>query len=236
VSAYGDANFRLSSEFTAVAEEVALLTTNKGECQKCGRPLGRINNGNYESYAIRFRLTENETVVVCPDCDRELRNYSENEKTQTLEVKQSLELKAVAWDAVSRHSLDQNIREVLEAIHGMEASDDTRLKIEPLKVENKITENHLKRHVISDVTHLYEGVNSVLDRLSGENRLNVDRLARIIRRMFEDASGNLSSQREIYDMLVDSLFIKCGRKHMDECKVIVSYFVQRCEVFDEITK
>jgi len=94
----------------------------------------------------------------------------------------------------------------------------------------------LNAQITFNVTHYYESVNAALDRLSGENRLNVTKFAMNVRRMFEDACERLSSQSEIYHLLIDSLFDKCGHKHKEACAVIVSYFVQRCEVFNEITE
>ena len=94
----------------------------------------------------------------------------------------------------------------------------------------------MKERVLFDVTQLYEGVNNALDRLAGENKLNVDKFAKSIKRMYEDASESLPSQSAIYNLLVETLFEKTGRKYKEACEIIISYFVQRCEVFDEIAE
>ena len=165
-----------------------------------------------------------------------VRSASEEDKLALLSDKHALENLTVARDAISRYTLEKQIEEVLREVHLMDVTDDTRIKIEPVKVEKKITEKRLKERVLFDVRQLYEGVNSALYRLSGENKLNVDKFAKSITRMYEDASEPLTSQSDIYNLLVETLFDKTGRKYREACEIIISYFVQRCEVFDEITE
>ena len=93
----------------------------------------------------------------------------------------------------------------------------------------------MKKDILNDVRPLYEGVNDILDRLAGESSINVDVFARRVHRMFEDAEGRME-QEELFNMLVDTLYNKTGHKYKRACRIIISYFVQRCEVFNEITK
>jgi hypothetical protein len=132
--------------------------------------------------------------------------------------------------------LEKQIEEVLREITLIDDTGDFGLKTEPVKVERKITDRRLKEKALSHVTRLYEAVNSALDRMSGENKLNVDKFAKSIRRMYEDASETITSQSEIYNLLVTRLYEQTGRKYREACEIIISYFVQRCEVFDEIAE
>ncbi|MEG1926673.1 MAG: hypothetical protein RR415_13105 [Ruthenibacterium sp.] len=226
----------IADEFAIDAHSLALLSETRGTCQKCSRILGIKKEGTDISYAKVVRLFGTDDVILCVECERELQNASEAEKMELLAEKRELETRSAAIDAVSRHEIERRIEDVLREIDGLEVSDDTMLKIKPVKVEQKITEKRLKENILSDVNRLYEGVNSSLDRLSGENKLNVARFTTSIRRMYEDASENLTSQSEIYNLLVDTLFEKSGRKYKEACAIIISYFVQSCEVFNEITE
>lgn len=236
IAAYSKLDVEFAVDLASGANEIAMLTETGGTCQKCGRPLGIKKEDEPVSYAKRIHLSDNEDIIVCVDCEREMHSLSDAERSQLISDKHSLERLVTARDAISRHELETQIMEVLEAIHNMDVTEETKLKIEPIKVEKKITEKRLKDRVLQDVTQLYDGVNSALDYLSGESRLNVDKFAKCVKRMFEDASETLTSQSEIYYALVDDLFVKCGRKHRTACEVIISYFVQRCEVFNEITE
>ncbi len=213
-----------------------MLAETGGKCQKCGRVLGIKKEGNDINYAKVVRLSETDEVVLCVECEREIQSASEEEKLALLSDKRDLENLIIARDATSRYTIERQIEQVLREVNLMDVTDDTQLKIEPVKVENKITEKRLKDRVLFDVRQLYEGVNDSLYRLAGENRLNVDKFAKNVRRMYEDASESHISQSEIYYLLVETLFEKTGRKYRGACEIIISYFVQRCEVFDEITK
>ncbi len=236
LTAYSNFSMETADEIAIDTHSLVLLTETGGKCQKCGRLLGIKKEGNDVNYAKVVHLSQSNDVILCVACEREIQNASEEDKLALLSDKHALENLTVARDAISRYTLEKQIEDVLREVHLMDATDDTRLKIDPVKVERKITEKRLKERVLFDVRQLYEGVNNALDRLSGENKLNVDKFAKNINRMYEDASEPLTSQSDIYNLLVETLFEKTGRKYREACEIIISYFVQRCEVFDEITE
>ena len=236
IKTYSNLSQDTAYEIAIDAHSLVLLAETGGKCQKCGRVLGIKKEGNDINYAKVVRLSETDEVVLCVECEREIQSASEEEKLALLSDKRDLENLIIARDATSRYTIERQIEQVLREVNLMHVTDDTQLKIEPVKVENKITEKRLKDRVLFDVRQLYEGVNDSLYRLAGENRLNVDKFAKNVRRMYEDASESHISQSEIYYLLVETLFEKTGRKYRGACEIIISYFVQRCEVFDEITK
>lgn len=236
LTAYSNFSMETADEIAIDTHSLVLLTETGGKCQKCGRLLGIKKEGNDVNYAKVVHLSQSNDVILCVDCEREIQNASEEDKLALLSDKHALENLTVARDAISRYTLEKQIEDVLREVHLMDATDDTRLKIDPVKVERKITEKRLKERVLFDVRQLYEGVNNALDRLSGENKLNVDKFAKNINRMYEDASEPLTSQSDIYNLLVETLFEKTGRKYREACEIIISYFVQRCEVFDEVAE
>jgi len=236
LTAYSKFSIETADEIAIDARCLVLLTETGGKCQKCGRLLGIKKEGNDVNYAKVVHLSETDDVVLCVDCEREIQNASEEDKLALLSDKHDLEILTVARDATSRYTIEKQIEQVLREVDLMDVTDDTQLKIEPVKVENKIIEKRLKERVLFDVRQLYEGVNNALDRLAGENKLNVDKFAKNVKRMYEDASESLTSQSDIYNLLVETLFEKTGRKYREACEIIISYFVQRCEVFDEIAK
>ncbi|PHV72397.1 hypothetical protein CS063_02665 [Sporanaerobium hydrogeniformans] len=236
ITTYSNLSMETAYEIAIDARSLVLLAETGGKCQKCGRVLGIKKEGNDVNYAKVVHLSETDEVVLCVECEREIQNASEEVKLALLSEKHDLEVLMAARDATSRYTIEKQIEQVLREVDLMDVTDDTQLKIEPVKVENKITEKRLKERVLFDVRRLYQGVNDALDRLAGENKLNVDKFAKSVKRMYEDASESHISQSAIYNLLVETLFEKTGRKYREACEIIISYFVQRCEVFDEITK
>jgi len=236
LTAYSRFSMETADEIAIDSHSLVLLAGTGCKCQKCSRILGIKKEGNDVNYAKVVRLSETDDVVLCVDCEREMQSASEQDKLSLLSEKHDLENLMVAREATSRYTIEKQIEQVLRDVDLMVVTEETQLKIEPVKVENKITEKRLKERILFDVRQLYEGVNNALDRLSGENELNVDKFAKSVKRMYEDASESLTSQSAIYNLLVETLFDKTGHKYREACEIIISYFVQRCEVFDEIAE
>ncbi|HDX7098798.1 TPA: hypothetical protein RQA72_004126, partial [Clostridioides difficile] len=213
ITTYSNLSMETAYEIAIDARSLVLLAETGGKCQKCGRVLGIKKEGNDVNFAKVVRLSETDEVVLCVECEREIQNASEEVKLALLSEKHDLEVLMAARDATSRYTIEKQIEQVLREVDLMDVTDDTQLKIEPVKVENKITEKRLKERVLFDVRRLYQGVNDALDRLAGENKLNVDKFAKSVKRMYEDASESHISQSAIYNLLVETLFEKTGRKY-----------------------
>lgn len=236
VTKYANFIMETADELAPDPHLITLLTESGGKCCKCGRPLAIKKNGNDVYYGKVVPLSESDDIVLCVDCERELQTATSDEKRVLIADKRELENRVIAMDSLYRINLERQIEEVLREVDQIEDTGDFGLKTDPVKVERKITEPRLRDKTLFYVTRLYEAVNSALDRMAGENKLNVDKFAKNIRRMYEDASEILTSQSEIYNLLVTNLYDKTGRKYREACEIIISYFVQRCEVFDEITE
>ena len=126
-----------------------LLAETGGKCQKCGRVLGIKKEGNDVNFAKVVRLSETDEVVLCVECEREIQNASEEVKLALLSEKHDLEVLMAARDATSRYTIEKQIEQVLREVDLMDVTDDTQLKIEPVKVENKITEKRLKERLFT---------------------------------------------------------------------------------------
>ena len=83
---------------------------------------------------------------------------------------------------------------------------------------------------------MYDGVNACIEQLAAENRLNVLKLSKTVRRMFEDAAEEGGSQEDIFRAIAEGIHRQSGKVSISACELLVSYFVQRCEVFDEIAE
>jgi len=232
---YSNFSTETAQEIAISAHTLVLLSETGGKCQRCSKVLGINKKGNDINYAKIVNLSENEDIILCVECEREIQNASDEEKQSLLSAKHDLETLIIAREATSRYNIEKQIEHVLREVELMDVTVDTQLKIKPVKVENKIVEKRLRERVLYDVNRLYQGVNDSLDRLAGENKLNVNKFAKSIKRMYEDANETNISQSDIYHLLVETLFDKTGRKYREACEIIISYFVQRCEVFDEIT-
>ena len=213
----------------------ALIVEAEGKCIRCGRPLA-IENGSAVNRGRIITLPDHRELVVCADCECVIASMNDDDKIALADRQLAAQALNSARDDISLDKLDGDIEAVLRAVHDLKTEDDAVLRLDPLAVDRKITDNRLKSRVRGDVLTSYKGVNDVIDRLSGEHLIEPTRFARQIRRVFEDADAQGLSQRQIYDLLTEKLDVLSGRHYKTACEVIVSYFIQRCEVFNEIAE
>ena len=83
---------------------------------------------------------------------------------------------------------------------------------------------------------MYDAVNACIEGLAAENRLNVRKLSRCIRQSFEDADETATNQSEAFNSLVKFVYTKTGQRCYEACELLIAFFVQRCEVFNEIAE
>ena len=235
IESYSEADKFVSANLSVDAHTAVLLAEAEGKCINCGRPIA-VNDGAAVNRAKVITLPDNSDIIVCADCERVITSFDEK-KLAALAKKQSDSgvLNAVR-DDVALEKLDGEIEAVLRLVHDLDGSDDTRLKYDPVTVEKKVSDKRLRDKVRYDVVTLFDGVNNILERLSDEHVFDTAKFARQIKRAFEDTRDSGLSQRQVYDLLVEKLDQKSGGQYKTACEVIISYFVQRCEVFDEISK
>lgn len=236
ISQYANLDHKELRDIRIDTHSLVLLTETEGHCLRCGKPLAISNDGREVDNSSVVTMPDGDECLMCVACARLYASMTPTEKTELLNKKRKLASQATAREAASKHDLDARIDAVIREISGLDISIQTKLRDEPLMVEQKISETRLLREVLADVQENYNGVRTSMLRASGENRLNINVFERNVRRIYEDVKDNFSSQREIYDFMVDKLYEMSGHKYRDACAILVSCFVQRCEVFDEITE
>ena len=237
VGSYSSSSVDVAKSIGADSVALALVAEAGGNCLRCGRPIAAFTGGKGVDYGVRVKLAGSEEAVFCVECARELSTISEVEMNRLLEKKRNYHIRSMARNAMSKYSLTKEIRDTLLAVSKMKASPATKLKGKPAKVEKKVTDDALKELILCRVTHRYRGVNNILYQLSGEDKLVMDEHAKIIRRMYEDASKIEGiDQTGIFNELVNEICAQTSSEMREAADIVVSYFVQRCEVFDEAPK
>lgn len=237
VGSYSASSIDVAKSIGADSVALALVAEAGGNCLKCGRKIASFASGSGVDYATRVNLAPGEDAVLCVDCARQLHTLSQGEIQKLLEKKKIYHIRSMAREAMSKHSLSAEIRKALLAVSKMKASPETELREKPTKVENKVQDEALKDLILLRVTRRYNGVNKILYQLSGEDKVVMDDHAKIIRRMYEDARDVKGlNQDGIFNELVNEICAQTSSEMRTAAEIVVSYFVQRCEVFDETSK
>lgn len=227
IDSYGMKNMDILNVAVSDADTLRLFAEESGQCPYCTKPL-------LPNKTIMVELEAGMDMLFCVECGT-LVNNSVEKKDECKKIKTQYQKRMNAIESVSSNDLPDVIRDLIIIISSGEPITDSELRMSPLKLEKKITDLRLLRKIKAYVVDgMYEMVNEAIEMLAAENKLNVRLFERNIKRMYEDAE-DLESQSAIFNLLVDRLYAKSGQKDYEACEILVSYFVQRCEVFNEIT-
>lgn len=211
------------------ARLLRLSVEQEGKCPHCGKTI-------VPEKCTIINLGENEEMIFCLECAVDIQK-SEAKKAKFLEEKKQSIRYCEVRDTVAEQHLPGYIQELIEFIAKNSNTSNSKINMSPKKIEQKVSDPLLKCKVKSYVLEgMYELVNNAIMRLSEENKIHVDNFRKSVRRMYEDANDSPLSQSKVFSLLVERLNDASGRKSLEACEAVVSYFVQSCEVFNEIAK
>lgn len=213
----------------ADAHVMELMAEQAGMCPHCGRTI-------HNNTSTIIKIDKSTDMLLCVECAALAQN-SEKLLAELAEKKSASQEQFGARDAISMNKLSDDIRELLQIISSGEPLTQSDLRMSPLKVERKVTGKQLRRKILNNVVDgMYEMVNEAIEDLAAQNKINVKFFRKSIRRMYEDANDQTEDQSKIFNELVHYLYAKSGMKYYEACEILISYFVQSCEVFNEITE
>lgn len=225
-------SLRNSDEIKTIAADahvMELMAEQDGRCPNCGKII-------QSTTSTIVRIDKSADMLLCVECAALAQN-SDELRAELAEKKSASREQYSARDAIAMNRLSDDIRDLLQVISAGEPLSQSALRMSPLKIERKVTEKQLRRKILNNVVDgMYEMVNEAIEELAAQNKINVKNFRRSIRRMFEDASDQTDNQSTIFNELVNYLYARGGMKHFEACEILISYFVQSCEVFNEITE
>lgn len=133
-------------------------------------------------------------------------------------------------------SIDMEMMDAIKNLLDTITDDSVKLNLTGLKIDKKIESGKysmLLNKVKTNVSLYFPILNEFFHETDGENNRSFEKLAATMRAMYLQLDEKTDDKEEIFEMLVDDI------KAMATCKrsiaeVLVSYFIQDCEVFDEI--
>jgi len=136
-------------------------------------------------------------------------------------------------DVLKKVGLEREIKDVIVALDTVrDVGELEELSLNSLRIDQKILpENTLLLNKLT--TNVLQYYYFIRDALSETN--NFECIALDIRKAFLKLEKTCQSQDEIIDELTIWIWEQTGRKSKIACEIVVSFFVQNCEVFNEIT-
>ena len=204
-------------------EAMNLIVKVGGNCVVCGKPLDKTN-------ASRVETPDGTPFIVCNGCIGNIINASESQTEEYKKIQQQLETNVKGRYRMSSNHLGEDVRTVIQAVSKLDFSTLTPLRMDPLTVSQKVSDVQLRRDILHDVNDCYGDVDEIIKSEAASGTLNATAFGKVVKRMYEDREES-ASESDVYNMLVELIYEQTGRINREACHIVVSYFVQRCEVF-----
>lgn len=221
--------------------ELVLLAEANGKCTSCGRPLALEREMGDVDYCQIFRAEDDAgeecDMVLCVDCAREYMNAPKEFIRKLLHKKEYNKIQIEALDSISMPRSKNAIEAAIHELAALNLPFSRDLEYEPTTIENKIVTNaKLRDSVIWNANYWFQAINSEIINAAEAKLLSPERFSGAFAKMYDEVCQTTNDQVLIYATIVNKLTSLIGEEYRQQCECIVSYFVQSCEVFDEITK
>lgn len=179
---------------------------------------------------------DNNKIALCIQCHRIYdKTKSVESYNKLFEIKQQIINKYKVISLLNNIHIDEDVFMIIQNLIKLEKSEKVFLTIKPVRVENKISDRILCSKVKAYVAEYYDYVNDCFKK----QNLN-DKEYENILMTFKMAYNNAFSiyptnQQLIFESLVTWLKAKSNINNEIACEIVISYFVQHCEVFDDLS-
>lgn len=241
-------------------EEKELFAEVDGKCPLCGTSLIAEKNGRrirvYEAAhiyphgqtAAQFKALKGVSVpidvespdniiLLCKRCHK-----LQDDKTSVadfLQLHQVKQEKSGAYRAAQETSnieLEPELKQVVEQLSRSNDRELVELSFSPLMIKRKIESDNLRRKVLNYVTTYYETLKVMFQNVDDHRSSTSEIIATQFKLAFIKQEREILShnKEQLFDSLVEWVQSKSGGSRA-ACEAIVSFFIQDCEVFREIS-
>lgn len=178
-------------------------------------------------------------------CLKHAQNYklgpTRKEYEHLIEIKHRIVKTYTALTDINNASLEDDIQSVLDGLSGITANTILEeLPLNALRLDQKIAKDNslLKIDITDKVLRYYNYIDGLFSLMEREGTGDFELIASEIKVAYKKLDNGTLSQDEIFEYLAEWIKNKTGvgNKYNTACRIVVAYFIQNCEVFDEISK
>lgn len=180
-------------------------------------------------------------IALCKDChgiydDR----VTKKEYLALVDKKKKLLKAANSKESMSFQDLEEEISLILNSLNVI-TNDDLRevgLKYRGIEVKMKFEARYtiLKNKIESYNCTYYYFIKETFQNLERANQVHFNIIASEIKTSFLKCNKEMDDKSDIFNSLVLWMNSKIKEASIEACEVVIAFFVQNCEVFDEITE
>lgn len=241
-------DFRIDYDFLKHQYGVPLVAEAYGECQNegCTNQLyvkdGTTMVEDYDIVVIDPSEDAYDTtnlIAMCPACGKlYARAATPAQIARIKDIKQNLLLEADAMGELAHEKIEKGLRNVLHKVKDLDPQDiSDDFNYDPAAVRQKIEKQNKQLYykIQMNVSAYYAQVDDILRQYGREGIIDFDMFCSQVKLGFQKLKRRNLPQKVIFDNLVKWL-VDSTYEELEPCETVISYFVQKCEVFDVITK
>lgn len=179
-------------------------------------------------------------ICLCPSCHTKFdKDFKIDEYKHIRAIKDGFIRDAAARKAISEHTLKEEVKEILEIITSLQIDvTDTlglELELDAKKLSDKLktgASNFLKRNIRNDVIDYFVAIREEMRLLEMRDQSAVKILQNQVNSYYwEMRKLNPDNKDLVFKYITEWMSTRTG-KSIDASRVLTSFFVQNCEVFD----
>lgn len=179
-------------------------------------------------------------IALCRDCHGFYDDHTTKEEyLKILNIKKQLMDSNYMQESMASVEIEKDLLIIIEKLSTINDSElnELDLKYKGVKLSNKIEDEYslLRRKIQNNVCTYFNFIKENMKSLSDEKRINFELIASEVKSAYLKASQITDNKAEIFNSLVEWLNKKIIETTKEGCEIIISFFVQNCEVFDEIS-
>jgi len=242
---------------------ILLVGEVSGRCPKCDKLLmyskGSTNNKKFEvahiypfsPTAVELNLLAGEErlssdvdhihnlIALCLDCHNEFDNpRTVEEYREMVALKRKIMDRSFQRGIADDYTIESEIISIISSLESIDGEFE-ELGLEPKRVDQKIdltmsklTKNRIKNNVSNYFLFVRQRFEA-LEKSSPETSILISAQ---VKAFYRKQAALLKSQQEIFKNIVGWIMV-CSKSNSSEAaEIVASFFVQNCEVFDDISQ
>ncbi|MCA1291905.1 HNH endonuclease [Paenibacillus sp. alder61] len=176
-------------------------------------------------------------IALCRDCHWKFdKPRTVEEYRRLVAIKKQLIIRDENRSRYFSYQIESEINTILNLLANEDdwEFDPDKLSMDALKIEEKVDstlKKTTKRRIIADVNDYYLYIQEQFSQLDKSNPDTFETIATQIKALYKTLKKSGQNQEDIYQYMSEWLSKKTERSPVEVCKIIISFFVQNCEVF-----
>ncbi|MBQ6501404.1 MAG: hypothetical protein IJI87_08520 [Mogibacterium sp.] len=180
----------------------------------------------------------NNLIALCPQCAAQYKNFPSSVAMHRMkEIKKQFLEQAIDRELLSDQKVQEGVRKVVGKIPKMRPNGPVDLNYNPVMLRKKIEPDNVSLYLKAQghVNYYFSIVQETMQQMGCEGELRFKPFCEQVKMNYLDLKEKGRDQVTIYRELTDWLQ-RGTNEERDYCEIVISYFIQKCEVFDVITE